>query len=93
MSRSYPEHDKLAAIQEEHAAIRDFMESMMSMGYQLCRYEDSGYRSGLRNEHVVPRWMPQDWREIVSTHFDIDEMTLEQERRKMLANLTDGGAL
>ena len=83
----YPEHDKLAAVQEEHAAVRDFLEAITSAGYQVCRTEDSGYRSGVRGENVDPRWMPKDWHDIVSAHFGLDEAALERERRAMLAAL------
>lgn len=89
---AYPEHDKLSAVQEEHAAVRDFLEAVTSAGYQLCRNQDVGYRYGLNGENIEPRWMPQDWRPIVSAHFDVDEAALELERRAMLAALTGGGS-
>lgn len=87
----YPEHDKLSAVQEELAAVRDFLEAITSEGWQVCRNEDIGYRTGLQGRHIEPRWMPQDWRPIVAHHFDVDEDVLERERRAMLAGLSAKG--
>lgn len=73
----WPEHDRLARIQDESQAIGQFLDEG---GYTLCKADGDVFE---------PVYEPLD--RILARHFEIDLDKIEAEKRQMLQELTNGG--
>lgn len=79
----YPEHDKLAAVQNEYNTMREFLEWLGERKMSFAEYRES---ENLSSPQLVSL-TPIESEEVIATFFGIDLDTIEEERRTMLDNL------
>jgi hypothetical protein len=96
---SFPEHDKLKAVQEKSQIIGEFLDWLqneqavvLTKAHQhskFCR-EDGERVCGVEKDALVPVISPiPRW---LARYFDIDEEELESEKRRMLDELRSGAS-
>jgi hypothetical protein len=88
----YPEHDKLAAVQDESQVIGEFIEMA---GYTLCEmrtFTDVDSRG--RRYETQPRLAPvaKSIQQLLADYFEIDLNKIEAEKRAMLNSLRKANA-
>jgi hypothetical protein len=76
----YPEHEKLARLQDEIAGAQALWDFIESEGVLLCRHEAG------RHHPAVVRRSPASF---IAGAFGIDERALEAEKRAMVEALRD----
>ena len=72
----YPEHEKIADVQNESQAVGEFLDSC---GYTLCRWNE--YEGRYRGAWVP---VPGSIESILADHYGIDLDALGREKRAML---------
>lgn len=76
----YPEHDKLALVEDETQVAYDFYEALMAMGIQLMEYNEDLERffPAGRIDDILARWK------------GIDLKKIDDEKRLMLHQIREG---
>ena len=93
---TYPEHEKLHAVQKQSQACGEFIEWLQQQGYTICRkhqhdpycYGESEYRiCDMFKDGYYPEMRPI--RHLLAEFFTIDEEKLEAEKQEMLNTLRE----
>lgn len=76
---TYPEHEKLSALGGANQIVGDFIEWLFEQGWEIAEWNSSGHRlSPIRKSRDT----------LIAEHFEINRDTLEDEKRAMLAALS-----
>lgn len=80
---TYPEHEKIKALEGANQRVGDFIEWLGEQGYEIAHYPtlENGEQS------VNLRWCGKNRDDLLAAHFDIDRNKLEEEKQAMLAAL------
>lgn len=76
----YPECEKLSAVSDERRTLSEFFEWLESRGMLLCTYEP---------DFQIPWPVTKSNDTLIYEFLEIDPKKLDQERRAMLASLTE----
>jgi len=76
--KTYPEHDKLRALNGANQVVGDFLECLAENGCEICdrlhdRYGDVAYRAAFKSRD-----------NLIAEFFEIDERELSREKDRML---------
>lgn len=74
----YPEHEKLAAMRDEHATLCEFLEWLS--------FRPAAGVAEIDEDHNV-RWIPHE--EIIAAYFEIDRAAFEEEKRQILDKIRE----
>lgn len=94
VDRKYPEHEKLKAVKEQSQTCGNFLEWLQEQGILLAQYHvhtDRCFRAGcdVSSGELYP--VSASITKLLAQYFEIDEDTLEQEKRQMLEELQPSG--
>jgi len=77
--KTYPECEKIAAVQDKSNVLGEFLDFLDSKGIELAKY------GGLGGEELYPIYPGKE--QLLADFFGIDLVKVEQERRAILADL------
>lgn len=80
---TYPEHEKLKALNGHNQAVGEFLDWLSENGYVIAKWDGRGDRLVPTNEGFTT---------LMARHFEIDERRLEDEKQQMLDSLHGGAA-
>lgn len=85
----YPEHEKLAKVQEQSQAIGEFLEWLGEQRIMLAKYID--HDVGLKKPEKISRLTPltNATEALLAQYFKINTVKLEKEKRQMLDGCHD----
>lgn len=75
---TYPEHEKLRALNGANRTVGDFIEWLSMQGYVIARFEERG-------DALVPAMVDRD--ELIARFFSIDRKKLQDEEKQMLSEV------
>jgi len=87
---SYPEHEKLSAIQDKSQIVGEFLDWLQGeKGYSVCSFQEQGYSvEGSLVEEGLFKPTCKSIESLLAEFFKIDLKLIEKEKIRMLQEMT-----